>query len=204
MSIGTSYTRSKLACAVVAVMLMAAQTLFAQGSGTLNGRVLDKATGEALVGANVLVVNTNLGAAADIDGKFTIHNIPAGKQTLKISYVGYNGTTVDITMTANATIDQDFRLVAGTVIGETVLITAQAKGQLASINEQLASTSIINVVSAEKMKELPDANIAESIGRLPGISIQRDNGEADAVIVRGLAPKYNEISIEGVPMSSTY
>ena len=204
MSIGTSYTRSKLACAVVAVMLAAAQTLFAQGSGTLNGRVLDKATGEALVGANVLVVNTNLGAAADIDGKFTIHNIPAGKQTLKISYVGYNGTTVDITMTANATIDQDFRLVAGTVIGETVLITAQAKGQLASINEQLASTSIINVVSAEKMKELPDANIAESIGRLPGISIQRDNGEADAVIVRGLAPKYNEISIEGVPMSSTY
>ena len=204
MSIGTSYTRSKLACAVAAVMLMAAQTLFAQGSGTLNGRVLDKATGEALVGANVLVVNTNLGAAADIDGKFIIHNIPAGKQTLKISYVGYNAATVDITMTANATIDQDFRLLPGTVIGETVVITAQAKGQLSSINEQLASTSIINVVSAEKMKELPDANIAESIGRLPGISIQRDNGEADAVIVRGLAPKYNEISIEGVPMSSTY
>ena len=170
----------------------------------LNGRVVDKATGEALVGANVLVVNTNLGAAADIDGKFTIHNIPAGKVTLKISYIGYNAATVDIAMTANATIDQDFRLVPGTVIGETVLITAQAKGQLASINEQLASTSIINVVSAEKMKELPDANIAESIGRLPGISVQRDNGEADAVIIRGLAPKYNEISIEGVPMSSTY
>ena len=204
MSIGISYTRSKLAYAVAAVMLMAAQTLFAQGSGTLNGRVLDKATGEALVGANVLVVNTNLGAAADIDGKFTIHNMPAGRQTLKISYVGYNSTTVDVTITENATIEQDIRLVPGTVIGETVVITAQAKGQLASINEQLASTSIINVVSAEKMKELPDANIAESIGRLPGISVQRDNGEADAVIVRGLAPKYNEISIEGVPMSSTY
>jgi len=48
-------------------MLMTAQSLFAQGSGTLNGRVLDKATSEALVGANVIVVSTNLGAAADID-----------------------------------------------------------------------------------------------------------------------------------------
>ena len=204
MSIGTSYTRSKLACAVAAVMLMMTQTMFAQGSGTLNGRVLDKTTSEALVGANVIVVNTNLGAAADIDGKFTIHNMPVGRQTLKISYVGYNTITVDVTVTANATMEQDFRLVAGTVIGETVIVTAQARGQLSSINQQLASTSIINVVSAEKMKELPDANIAESIGRLPGISLQRDNGEADAVIVRGLAPKYNEITIEGIPMSSTY
>src|ERR1700690_941226 len=79
MSIGSSYTRSRLACAVAAVMLFAAQTLFAQGTGTLNGRVLDKTTSEALIGANVIVVNTNLGAAADIDGKFTIHNIPTGK-----------------------------------------------------------------------------------------------------------------------------
>ena len=204
MSIGTSYTRSRLACAVAAVMLMMTQTMFAQGSGTLNGRVLDKTTSEALVGANVIVVNTNLGAAADIDGKFTIHNMPVGRQTLKISYVGYNTITVDVTVTADATVEQVFRLVAGTVIGETVIVTAQAKGQLSSINQQLASTSIINVVSAEKMKELPDANIAESIGRLPGISVQRDAGEADAVIIRGLAPKYNEITIEGIPMSSTY
>ena len=93
---------------------------------------------------------------------------------------------------------------AGSVIGETVVVTAQAKGQLSSINQQLAATSIVNVVSAEKMKELPDANIAESIGRLPGISVQRNAGEADAVVIRGLAPKYNEITIEGVPMSSTY
>ena len=60
-------------------MLMVTQSLFAQGSGTLIGRILDKETGEALVGANVIVTNTNLGAAADIDGKFTIHNIPTGK-----------------------------------------------------------------------------------------------------------------------------
>ncbi len=204
MSIGTSYTRSRLACAVVIVMLVMTQSLFAQGSGTLNGRIVDKETGEALVGANVLVATTNLGAAADIDGKYSIHNVPAGRVTLKVSYVGYRPATVDVTIPENGTVEQEIRLEAASVIGETVIVTAQAKGQLSSINQQLASNSIVNVVSAEKMKELPDANIAESIGRLPGISVQRDNGEADAIIVRGLAPKYNEITIEGVPMSSTY
>ena len=73
MSIGTSYTRSKFACAAAAVMLMVTQALFAQGSALI-GRILDKETGEALVGANVIVTNTNLGAAADLTGNllFTI------------------------------------------------------------------------------------------------------------------------------------
>jgi len=80
-----------------------------------------------------------------------------------------------------------------------ILRTRKAK------NSDLTERKIpINSILKEKMKELPDANIAESIGRLPGISVQRNAGEADAVIIRGLAPKYNEITIEGFPMSSTY
>ena len=204
MSIDTSYTRSRLACAVAVMLMVVTASSFGQMTGTLSGRVVDRESGEALVGANVLVENTNLGGAADIDGKFTIHNVPAGRVTLKVSYVGYRPTTVDVTIGENVTAQQEIRLTAASVIGETVIVTAQAKGQLSSINQQLASTSIINVVSAEKMKELPDANIAESIGRLPGISVQRNAGEADAVVIRGLSPKYNEITIEGVPMSSTY
>jgi outer membrane receptor for ferrienterochelin and colicin len=74
---------------------------------------------------------------------------------------------------------------------------------LSAINEQLTSNNIVNVVSAEKMKELPDANLAESIGRLPGVSIQRDAGEASKIVVRGLSPKFNRVTVEGVPMVST-
>ncbi len=55
----------------------------------------------------------------------------------------------------------------------------------------------------KRCRNLPDANLAESIGRLPGISLQRNAGEAYAVVVRGLSPKYNEVTIEGVPMAST-
>ena len=55
----------------------------------------------------------------------------------------------------------------------------------------------------KKMEELPDANVAESIGRLPGISLQRSSGEANKIVVRGLSPKYNNVTIGGVKMAST-
>jgi len=103
MFIGTS-TRSKLACAFAAMMLIMTQSLFAQGSGSLKGRVLDRESGEALVGANVLVLETSLGAAADIDGKFTIHQIPAGKRTLRVQYIGYKTITADINITDGGTL----------------------------------------------------------------------------------------------------
>ena len=87
--------------------------------------------------------------------------------------------------------------------GEVVLVTAQAKGQLDAINNQLSSNSIINAISADRIQELPDANAAESVGRLPGVSLQREGGEGNKVIIRGLSPKYNAITVNGVRLAST-
>ena len=53
------------------------------------------------------------------------------------------------------------------------------------------------------MQELPDANAAEAIGRLPGISLKRNSGEADKVVIRGLSAKYSNVTIEGIKMAST-
>src|SRR3972149_1951540 len=70
--------------------------------------------------------------------------------------------------------------------GEAVVITAQMRGQLAAINQQITAKTIVNVVSEEKIKELPDANAAEAIGRLPGVSLLRSGGEGNRVILRGM------------------
>ena len=117
--------------------------------------------------------------------------------------MGYKNLTLNINVEANKTTMINIKLVPEAVKGNEVLVTAQAKGQLQAINEQLSSNNIVNVVSSEKMQELPDANIAESIGRLPGVSLERNAGEADEVVVRGLSPQFNEVTIEGIPMSST-
>jgi TonB-dependent receptor len=195
--------RSKCVYIVLLAFLLVFQSYATAQTGTIKGQVTDKTTKDALIGASVLVQGTNLGAAADIDGNFIIHNVSAGNQVLVISYVGYKNLNLNLNVEANKTTEIKIKLDAMAIEGKTVIVTAQAKGQLQAINQQLSSTNIVNVVSSEKMQELPDANIAESIGRLPGISLQRNAGEANAVIVRGLSPKYNEVTIEGIPMSST-
>jgi TonB-dependent receptor len=204
MSIGTSRFRTSLVCAIlVAAFSLASQSLYAAGSGSIKGHIFDKTTNDPLIGANIVVLNTSLGASANVDGSITIYGVPAGQQTLKISYIGYQPVTVQVTIPEDGVFEQEFRLSPQAIEGEEVIVTAQARGQQAAINQQLASNTISNIVAADRIKELPDASAAESIGRLPGISIDRYNGEATSIAIRGLAPKYNTVTVNGVALPAT-
>ena len=71
------------------------------------------------------------------------------------------------------------------------------------MNQQINSNTIVNVVSEEKIQELPDANAGESIGHLPGVSISRSGGEANKIVLRGLDERYSTITIDGLRIAST-
>jgi TonB-dependent receptor len=204
MSIATRRNQSRITLGLFLAALLLHQPLFSQqGVGSISGRVFDTETGSALAYANVIIQNTTIGAATDLEGKFVLRNVPAGTQTLRVSYVGYVSLTREVTVAENSTVEQEFRLSPQAITGETVVITAQAQGQDAAINQQLASNTIANVVSAARIKELPDVNAAESIGRLPGVAINRSNGEASSVVIRGLSAKYNTITVNGVALPAT-
>ncbi|MDR3627125.1 MAG: TonB-dependent receptor, partial [Ignavibacteriaceae bacterium] len=178
--------------------------ILAAGSNTsIEGYVKDSKTGEPLFGANIILVGTSMGGATDMDGKYIIPSVIPGTYTIRVSYIGYTEQKAEITIQAGSLVKKNFNLEAVGIEGQTVVVTAQASGQKQAINAQLTSDQIVNVVSAAKIQELPDANAAESVGRLPGISIQRSGGEGTAVVIRGLSPKYNEVMIDGVKMSST-
>jgi TonB-dependent receptor len=196
------YRRSFFFWSMLLVFLIA-QISFAAGSGTIKGHIVDKSTGEPLIGANILIQTTSLGVATDVDGAFTLRYVPAGEWTLKISYLGYKPATELVTVTEDAVIEKEFKLEPQSIMGEEVVVTAQARGQQAAINQQLSSNTISNIVSSDRIKELPDASAAESIGRLPGISIDRYNGEATGVAIRGLSPKYNTVTVNGVALPAT-
>ena len=197
-----SYFRKFLKlCFIMSVLLSPA--ILAQGTGSLKGKVLDKATNEALGGANIIIQGTTLGAAADLDGNFVIRNIPAGNHKIIVSYIGYNSDSTEINLVANRTIEQEFYLSLNVVEGQTVVVTSQAQGQMSAIQQQLTSDKISSIVSEAKIQELPDFNAAASIGRLPGVSTLESSGEANKVVIRGLAPKYNQITIGGVSLAST-
>ena len=195
------YSFRKCLSVILFLFVSSAQVLIAQGSATIRGRVVDASTGEGLPGANVVVLNTSFGTSTDLDGNYILRLIPLGPWTLKASYVGYSPVTEDVNLTA--TLERNFRLNPQVLQGEEVLVTAQAQGQMQAINQQLASDKIASVVSEARIQELPDFNAAQAIGRLPGVSTLQSSGEANKVVIRGLAPQYNAVAVGGITLSST-
>ncbi len=173
------------------------------GQASIQGTVKDAATNETLIGVNVIIQGTSLGAATDIEGRFRITGIPEQLVIIKASYIGYESqmTEIDFSKSNNITLNLDMK---PTVIeGKEVVVTAQMRGQLAAINQQITSETIVNVVSEEKIKELPDVNAAEAIGRLPGVSLRRTGGEATQVVLRGLSSKFSNITVDGIKIPPT-
>ena len=170
-----------------------------QGSGNIKGKIYDAESKQPLPGASVLVKGTSIGTSTDLNGDYIVHSVPAGGQLFVISYVGYVSDTESVDIPSNQTVQKDFYLKAEAVQGKTVVVTAQAQGQMHAINEELSSNTIINVVSSEKIHELPDDNAATALSRLPGVSLMND----DQVVIRGVQAKLNQILINGIELPST-
>ncbi len=170
--------------------------------GRIKGMVTDKANKEPLPGANVYVKGTSIGAVTDMSGHYMLPRLDEGNYTIIISYVGYEAKEENIDL-GTTTILLNVQLKLRVLEGEVVEVTAQAKGQMEAINQQISSNTIKNVVSSDRLNEIPDANAAESVGRLPGVSIVRSGGEATNVIIRGLSNGFTTVSIDGTKMTST-
>ncbi|MDD5765395.1 MAG: TonB-dependent receptor [Candidatus Marinimicrobia bacterium] len=178
-------------------------TEMAYPQGIVRGLITDSLTTKHLVGANVFLVGTALGSASDLEGSFRIESVPAGNYQLRVSYIGYSNKEYEIVVPKDKTVIVNVMMTPDVIRGQEVIVQGQAIGQAAAINQQVTSNTIINVVSEEKIKELPDANAAEAIGRLPGVSILRSGGEANKVILRGLEDKFTNITIDGVKIPPT-
>jgi len=169
----------------------------------ISGFVRDKTSGEVLIGANVFIEGTSLGSATDQDGFYKITSIQEGSYNIKATYIGYKTSSDVINLEGDQNVKLDFNLNYTTIEGEEITVTAQAKGQMDAINKQLNSKSIVNIISSDRIQELPDANAAETVARVPGVSIQREGGEGNKVVIRGLSPKYNSITVNGNRLAST-
>ncbi|MFW6222927.1 MAG: carboxypeptidase-like regulatory domain-containing protein, partial [Bacteroidota bacterium] len=176
---------------------------FTLQAAKIQGYVFDEESGEPLIGANVMLEGTTVGTVSNSEGYYQLNSVVPGDYTIVASFIGYSEQRKDITVEKNQVLEINFQLQYGTIGIEEIQVTVQAKGQRKAINEQLGSTTISNFVSGDRIQEVPDANAAESVGRLPGISVKRSSGEGDQVVVRGLKPNLNLITINGVRMPST-
>ena len=198
---GSMSMRSSLLFHIMVFLLT--NTIAYSQNVNLSGFVKDASSGDPLVGANVYIVGTSLGTASNEKGFYKLPNISEGTYIVRAEYIGYMMMEDSVEIIGGSDVALDFNLKYTTIEGEEVTVTAQAKGQMDAINKQLNSSSIVNIVSADRIQELPDANAAESVARVPGVSIKREGGEGNKVVIRGLSPKYNSITVDGTRLAST-
>ena len=173
------------------------------GQGTLTGVVTDSLTHEKLIGVNVVLVGTGLGSATNIEGEYKITGIPEKAYEVRVSCIGYEVKVRKVDFSKTAEQRLNFQLNQTVIQGQEVVITGQMRGQVAAVNQQVSSKTIVNVVSEERIKELPDANAAEAIGRLPGVALQRSGGEANKIVLRGMSSEFGSVSVDGVRIPPT-
>lgn len=177
--------------------------VWSQSKGILSGVLIDGNTNEPLAFANIGIPELGLGTTSELDGSYIVDQIPSGVYSVMYTYLGYESITQNVTIVAGVNTKLDVTMNAEGVMIEEIVVSTQAIGQKAAINQQINSNTIVNVVSKERLQEMPDQNAAESVGRLPGVSIQRDGGEGQRVVVRGMSPRFSSITVNGVRIPST-
>jgi len=164
--------------------------------GNLIGQISDQ-NGLPMPGANVVFNDNPYSASSDFDGNFTIMNIKENTYNISVSYIGYKTYVAAIKISENSTTKNNITLEPLTTVLGEVVISSTVSGQTRALAKQKNNINITNVVSADQMAKFPDSNIGESMRRIPGITIQNDQGEARNIIIRGMAPQLNSVTING-------
>jgi len=191
---------SALRFVLAAVGALSCALLSAQTTGSLSGRVTDAGTGLSLAGVRVAVAGTNQETFTDGTGAFSLANVASGAQSVEFNYVGYDTLTRTVEVNGATRLDAVFN--DEKVHLEKMKIEGSAVGTARAINQQRAATSLTNVVAADEIGRFPDQNAAESLQRVPGVSLYRDQGEGRFVDLRGLNYIYTSVTLNGAKVAS--
>lgn len=188
-------------CCLLSFALVAG--LMAGTTGKIAGKVTSKASGEALPGANVVIEGTNLGAATDLQGNFTILQIPPGVYRVKATFIGYaNLNVTEVRVEIDRTTKVDFALDEELVTSAEVTIVAERP-----LVQTDVATSVTSITS-EEAQVLPLSNVTQVVGLQAGVEgglVIRSGGADEALfLVDGatLRDPLNNAPITGIPLSA--
>ncbi len=175
-------------------------TAFSQQS-TIQATIVDAKTGELLPGATIVVVGSpdNEATISDFDGKFLLKHTDNEGDKLRISFIGYKTLELPV---ASITSKTKIKLEPESKQIQEVSVTGYAEGQTKALMDQKNALNIKNVVSQEQIEQFPDMNAAETLQRIPGITLQSDKGEGRFVQLRGTPPEYTNFNVNGEQIPS--
>jgi len=175
---------------------------FAQsGKGSLSGRVADNADA-VLQGAQVELLPGAGTVTTNAQGEFTITNLAPGTYTVMISYVGFEPFTQEVSIIAGKNTQLRAAISVMSKNEEVTVFSERQSGEVEAINRTRAAENILQVLPAEVITSLPNANIADALGRMPSVTIERDEGEGKYVQIRGTEPRLSNVMVDGVTIPS--
>ncbi|MFU8859812.1 MAG: TonB-dependent receptor [Cyclonatronaceae bacterium] len=169
-----------------------AAEVIAQSAGRISGRVIEEATGDPLIGVNVFIQGTTLGAMTDADGYYYIMNIPPGNYDVTVSMIGFTRQVVqDFRVHLNENHILNFELTEDTIMGEEVVVMAQTE------RVKLDVSSSRTLITAQTIEASPVSNFEEILANFPGITLTAGS-DGSGLIIRGGNINETNIVVDGL------
>jgi hypothetical protein len=183
------------------IVALALPALAQERKGAVSGRILDSSSG-ILQGAPITVDPVGVKAVSDAQGQFFINNLDAGSYIVTVTYVGFKKFTQTVQVAAGQTANVEAKLAVESANLEVLVTAERASGEAEEVNRQRTADNILQVLTSDVITSLPNANIADAVGRLPSVTLERDEGEGKYVQVRGTEPRLTNGTIDGVNIPS--
>jgi len=169
------------------------------GRGSISGTVTD-ASKAVIPGARVVISPGNIATATNATGNYTVSGLAVGTYTVTITAPGFSPLTETVTVRDGESQTLSDVLVVGSATEQVVVTAGSGPTQTMTqaVNQEITSANILNVLPESEIVALPNANIADAVGRMPGVTLQRDEGEGEYIQVRGLDPRLTNVTIDGV------
>jgi TonB-dependent receptor len=187
---------------VLLICFLTATAAFSQsGKGVIEGVVKDPA-GAVLQGAKIEMKPQLRPITTNGQGEFTVRDVPAGIYSVTLTYVGFAPYTGRVTVTAGQSTHLDAKLQVASEADQVEVTADRPRGEAEAINRTLAAENILQVLPADVIVSLPNANVADALGRMASVSVERDEGEAKYVQIRGTEPRLSNVMVDGVSIPS--
>jgi len=186
----------------VILALFLPQSTFAQGGkGGITGHVVDS-SGSILQGATIELQPTGITVISGQQGGYFINNLAPGTYTITVTYVGFALFTKVVDVTAGQTTTVDAKMEVSSQRDQIFVTAERVSAEADAVNREKTADNILQVLPSEVINSLPNANIADAVGRLPSVTLERDEGEGKYIQVRSLEPRLTNATIDGVNIPS--
>jgi hypothetical protein len=170
-------------------------------TGSLKGKITDAATGEELIGANILIQGTTKGTTTDVNGNYTLDGLEKGSYNLVISYVSYEQLIIRADVNKGESLGLNIKLQPSAISVGEVKVTASKRTdtEMAIISSLRSGNQVVSGISKQQISRSQDKDASEVIARVPGVIVT----EGKFINVRGLDERYNVVWMNGISTPSS-